>query len=113
MLSMHDGFGRQGWKNQRRLTVVALTALVSIGTAMLATADAPRAGEARRKIEKQVEFGEFGAAIDAARNVADPAERANLLGMIAKAQLNAGDASAARGTTRQMDPAQQIGRAHV
>lgn len=107
MLSMHDWFGRQGRQIQNRLIVVAMTGLAAVGTTMLATADAPRAGEARRKIEKQVAFGEFGAAIDAAREVADPAERANLLGMIAKAQLDAGDASAARGTTRQMDQSQR------
>lgn len=107
MLSMHDWFGRQGRQIQKRLIVVAITAGASVGMAMLATADAPRAGEARRKIEKQVAFGEFGAAIDAARNVADPDERANLLGMIANAQLKAGDASAARGTTRQMDQSQR------
>ena len=108
MLSMHNWFGRQGRQIQKRLIVVAITGLASVGTVMLATADAPRAGEARRKIEKQVAFGEFGAAIDAARNVADPDERANLLGMIANAQLKAGDASAARGTTRQMDQSQRL-----
>ncbi len=107
MLSMHDWFGRQGRQIQKRLSVVAITSVASIGITMLATADAPRVGEARRKIERQVAFGEFGAAIDAARDVGNPDERANLLGMIANAQLNAGDASAARGTTRQMDQSQR------
>ena len=107
MLKMHEWFGRQGRKIQKRLCVVALTAVASIGITMLATADAPRAGETQKKIEQQIAFGEFGAAIDAARAVADPAERAKLLGMVAAAQLNAGDASAARGTTRQIDSTQR------
>lgn len=107
MLNMHDWFARQGRKFPKRLSVIALTAVASIGISLVATADVPRAGEARRKIEQQVAFGEFGAAVDAARAVADPQERANLLDMIAVAQLKAGDASAARGTTRQIDSSQR------
>lgn len=107
MLNMHDWFARQGRQFPKRLGVIALTAAASIGITLMATADAPRAGEAQRKIEQQVAFGEFGAAIDAARAVADPQERANLLNMIANAQLKAGDASAARGLTRMMDQSQR------
>ena len=107
MLKMHEWFGQQGRQIQKRLCVVAMLAVASIGMTMLATADVPRPGEARKKIEQQVAFGEFGAAIDAAHGVADPAERARLLDMIALAQLKAGDASAARGTTRQIDSTQR------
>ncbi len=101
---IHGWFGRQ---IQKRLGVVVVTALASAGMTLLATADAPRAGDAQRKIERQVAFGEFAAAINAAGEVDDPKERANLLGMIANAQLKAGDASAARGTTRQIDQSQR------
>ena len=45
MLSMHDWIGRQGRQIQKRLIVVTMTAVASAGMAMLATADAPRAGE--------------------------------------------------------------------
>ena len=104
---IHGWFGRQGRQIQKRLALVAVTAVASVGMTLLATADAPRAGDAQRKIERQVAFGEFAAAINAAGAVDDPKERANLLGMIANAQLKAGDASAARGTTRQMDQSQR------
>ena len=107
MLSMQEWFGRHGGRIQKRLGVIAVTAAASIGLSLLATADVPRVGEARNKIEQQIAFGEFGAAIDAARDVADPGERAKLLDKIANAQLKAGDASAARGTTRQMDQSQR------
>ena len=107
MLSMQEWFGRHGGRIQKRLGVIAVTAAASIGLSLLATADVPRAGEARNKIEQQIAFGEFGAAIDAARDVANPGERAKLLDKIANAQLKAGDASAARGTTRQMDQSQR------
>lgn len=104
---IHGWFGRQGRQIQKRLGLVAVTAVASVGMTLLATADAPRAGDAQRKIERQVAFGEFAAAINAAGAVDDPKERATLLGMIANAQLKAGDASAARGTTRQMDQSQR------
>lgn len=107
MLRMHEWFGRQGRQIRKRLAIVAVTAVASVGLSLLATADVPRAGEARRQIEQQIAFGEFGAAIEAAREVEDPRERANLLNQVAKAQLKAGDASAARGTTRQMDQTQR------
>lgn len=103
MLSIQEWCRRQGRKIPNRLSMIAATAVASIGMTLLATADVPKGGEARRKIEQQVAFGEFGAAVDAAREIADPAERAKLLDMIAVAQLKAGDASAARGTTRQID----------
>lgn len=103
MLSIHEWCRRQGRKIPNRLSMIAATAVASIGMTLWATADVPKGGEARRKIEQQVAFGEFGAAVDAARAIADPQERAKVLDMIAVAQLKAGDASAARGTTRQID----------
>lgn len=88
---IHGCFGRQC---QKRLGLVAVTAVASVGMTFFATADDPRAIDVQRMIERQVAFGEFAAAINAAGTVDDLKERANLLGMIANAQLKAGDASA-------------------
>ena len=101
-------FGRQGRHIQQGVCLIAVTA-ASIGTTFIATADGPPAGDARKKVTQQLAFGEFAAAIETARAVANPGEKANLLGMIANAQLNAGDASAARGTTRRMEQPQAAG----
>ena len=102
-------FGRQGRHIQQGVCLIAVTA-ASIGTTFIATADGPPAGDARKKVTQQLAFGEFAAAIETARAVANPGEKANLLGMIANAQLNAGDASAARGTTRRMEQPQAAGQ---
>lgn len=102
-------FGRQSRHLQQGVCLVAVTA-ASIGTTFIATADGPKGGDARKKVTQQLAFGEFAAAIETARAVADPAEKANLLGMIANAQLNSGDASAARGTTRRIEQPQAAGQ---
>ncbi len=102
-------FGRQGRHIQQGLCLVIVSA-ASIGSTFIATADGPQAGDAKKKVERQLAFGEFAGAIETAREVADPREKANLLGMIANAQLNAGDASAARGTTRRMEQPQAAGQ---
>jgi hypothetical protein len=82
-------------------------AAAAAGTTLIATADGPQIADAKKTVERQIAFGEFAAAIDTARAVADPKEKANLLGMIANAQLTAGDASAARGTTRRIEQGQR------
>jgi len=106
---IHGWFSRQGRHIQQGLCLVIVTA-ASMGTTFIATADAPKVGEAKKKVAQQLAFGEFAAAIETARAVADPAEKANLLGMIANAQLNSGDASAARGTARRIDQPQAPGQ---
>jgi hypothetical protein len=106
---IHGWFSRQGRHIQQGLCLVIVTA-ASMGTTFIATADAPKVGEAKKKVAQQLAFGEFAAAIETARAVADPAEKANLLGMIANAQLNFGDASAARGTARRIDQPQAPGQ---
>jgi hypothetical protein len=90
-----------------RQAASVLAAAVASAALMLAPADGQQVGTARQKVEQQLAFGEFGGALETARGVADPRERAALLDLVANAQLNAGDSSAARGTTRQMDAAQQ------
>lgn len=101
-----------GWQQRHIPQALCLVAVMatSIGMTLIATADGPAAGDAKKKVERQIAFGEFAGAIETARQVADPREKANLLGMIANAQLNAGDISAARGTTRRIEQPQTAGQ---
>lgn len=89
----------------------------SVATAVAAAAMSSfaQAGDAVRQnqVAAHLQFGEFGRAIQVAKGAADPKEKADLLALVADAQLRAGDASGATGSIRQIDDVsqrQQAGR---
>lgn len=92
--------------------------LKGVAVAAIATAamsGLAQAGDAARQnqVANHLQFGEFGRAIEVAKGAADPKDKADLLAMVADAQLRAGDASAAGGSIRQIPDVpsrQQAGR---
>lgn len=91
-----------------RAAVLGIAATMSAGWVMTNVTAAPQAkSSATDKVEQQLAFGEFAAAINTAQEVADPGLRAKLLQLVANAQLQAGDPAGSRGTTRQIDQPEQ------
>lgn len=77
--------------------------VVLIGVAASAGESASDTAAARRDhIDQQIAAGEFGPAIQTAKQALDAAEQSQLLGKIADAQMQAGDFAAALGTIRSI-----------
>lgn len=91
-----------------RLSVVGVVSSASAGWMwQVASADPKPELPARQQVQRQLEFGEFAAALQTAQGVQDARERAQLFQMVANAQMQAGDVAASRGTTRRIDEPQQ------
>ena len=74
----------------------ALALSVNVGAA-----DAPSQPNRAEQVAAHLAAGEFGSALDLAKQAATPAEQAGLLNNVAAAQQNAGEAAAATNTMRR------------
>lgn len=88
---------------------------VATALATAALSSLAQAGDAARQnqVASHLQFGEFGLAIEVAKAAADPKEKADLLALVADAQLRAGDPTGASGSIRQIPDVpqrQQAGR---
>ncbi len=96
-----------GFRHFKSFAAAAFAAAAMSGLAQ--AADAGR----QTQVAAHLQFGEFARAIEVAKAAADPKEKADLLAMVADAQLRAGDPSAAGGSIRQIPNVpqrQQAGR---
>ncbi len=92
----------RGWV--LRLAVAGTVSTMAAGWMMSPVTAGPLPElEARNKVEKQLAFGEFAAAMETAQGAGNARDRAQLFQMIADAQFKAGDVAASRGTTRRID----------
>ncbi len=97
---------RRAWV--MRLAFAGAVAAISTGWLMTSVTAGPKPdNEARNKVDRQLAFGEFAAALETAQTVGDPKERADLFQRVANAQMKAGDAAASRGTMRRIDQPEQ------
>ena len=100
----------RGW--MLRLAVAGTVSTMTAGWMMSPVTAGPQPEvEARDKVQKQLAFGEFAAAMDAAQGAANVRDRAVLFQMIADAQFKAGDVAASRGTTRLIDQTEERSQA--
>lgn len=88
---------------------------VASAVAAIALAASAQAADAERQklVQAHLQFGEFGPALKVAKAAADPKDKAELLALVADAQLRAGDPSGASGSIRQIPDVpqrQQAGR---
>lgn len=98
----HSG---RGWV--LRLAVAGTVSTMTAGWMMSPVTAGPQPElEAKNKVEQQIAFGEFAAAMETARGAGNARERAQLFQMVADAQFKAGDVAASRGTTRRIDQAE-------
>ena len=91
----------------RRWSGVGIATALSAGLMLTpARAEPKPADDVAAQVQRQLAFGEFGRAVDAAQGVADPKLRDQLLQKVANAQLQAGDHAGSLGTTRRMEGAE-------
>ncbi|MCX7419152.1 MAG: DUF1598 domain-containing protein [Planctomycetia bacterium] len=100
----------RGW--MLRLAVAGTVSTMTAGWMMSPVTAGPQPElEARNKVQKQLAFGEFAAALETAQGAANVRDRAQLFQMIADAQFKAGDVAASRGTTRRIDQPEERSQA--
>ena len=76
---------RRGWIV--RLALASVVATMTAGWLMTSVTAAPKPGsDASQKVDRQLAFGEFAAALETAQAVGDPRERADLFQRVANAQ---------------------------